>query len=377
MNGGRDLRLSRVELTDFRSYGRFELQPGEALTIIVGPNASGKTNLLEAVYLTTAGSSFRRARPEDLIRRGARRATVRSEASSPEGSRLEVEMTAEDGSRRYRVNGKPVRRRSELAGRLPAVAFTPDDLALVKGPAEVRRDAIDEVGEGLAAAYGALRREYGRALRQRNALLKDGVAGAGELEPWTEQLSRTGSRLALHRTALLRRISAEAERVYGEVSGGERLHVSYEDAYGIGARRWEADPAAEEVEEAMRERFEIRRGDEIRRRTTLVGPHRDDVVLEVAGRDARAQASQGQQRTVALSWKIAELRVVRQVTGRRPVLLLDDVMSELDERRRGALTRHVGEGLQTLVTATTLDSFPPRLMDGARIVTMSPAGEDR
>ena len=368
MNEGSHLNIGRVELQDFRSYPSLVMEPSRGLTVVVGPNASGKTNLLEAIRLATTGTSFRRPRWEDLIRKGAEKARVSMSAIAEGGSVLDTEVVLDSSGRTLTMNGKKVRRRADLASKLPSVVFTPDDLRIVKGPAEDRRDAVDDVGESLSSAYGALRKEYGRILRQRNALLKERQGERSLLDPWTERIAVVGGRLASHRVSLLQKMAAQAELVYSEIASGESLTIRYQDSYGMAVEGWPEEANTERVAAAIKATLERRHGEEERRGSTIAGPHRDDIVFEIHGTDARTHASQGQQRTIALSWKIAELRVVQSVTGRQPVLLLDDVMSELDARRRSALTRYAREGLQTFITATTLDYFDPALLEGALIV---------
>jgi DNA replication and repair protein RecF len=363
------VHITRLELTDFRNYVRFTLEPSPTLTVLVGPNAAGKTNVIEAVQLVTATRSFRRPEFSDVVREGAEAARIVLRAE--EGPRLlEVGLTVDaEGRRTYEVNGQVRRRHSEVAGLLPSVVFTPDDLAMVKGSAERRRAAIDDLGEQLSSTYGSLRRDYGRAVRQRNTLLKEGVSGP-ELEVWSEQLLSLGSRLVVHRLSLLSRLMEHASRRYAEMAGGEELGYSYADRCGIetcGA----LDAAS--ISAAMRMELDRRGREERRRLVTLVGPHRDDIVLQVGGREARAFASQGQQRTIALAWKLAEVAVVEEVLHREPVLLLDDVMSELDADRRAALSEVVASEIQTIVTTTNTGYFSSELLAGARVVSIGAA----
>lgn len=358
------MRITKVCLTDFRNYEAFTLEPSEGLTVLVGPNAAGKTNIIEAVQLVTAARSFRRPEYSDLIRWGAHRGRVSMRAE--EGTRLlEVELRVEeDEGRTYLVNGQTRRRHSEVAGLLPSVVFTPDDLAMVKGPAERRRAAIDDLGEQLSPTYGSLRRDYGKVVRQRNALLRDGVSGDA-LGAWDEQLVSLGSRLVVHRLGLLQRTMAHAERRYADMTGGERLSYEYAERCGLGPR---AAVEQAEAEQALRAELESRRRDERTRSVTLVGPHRDDIVLKVGGRDARSFGSQGQQRTIALAWKLAEVEMVEEVLRRKPVLLLDDVMSELDAERRAALSDVVASEIQTIVSTTTTGYFTAETLEQAVIV---------
>jgi DNA replication and repair protein RecF len=242
--------------------------------------------------------------------------------------------------------------------------FTPDDLELVKGPAERRRAAADDIGAQLSPAYAKLRRDYGRVIRQRNALLKEGVAGPA-LEAWDEQVVTVGARLLVHRLGLVSKLMERAASHYAALASSEALTWTYDDRCGLGDPGTLMVPSAEAAEEAIRMEMARRAHEERRRATTLVGPHRDDIVLLVDGRDARAFASQGQQRSAALAWKMAEVDLIEEVSRVRPVLLLDDVMSELDARRRQALGAAVMGRTQAFVTTTNLGYFTEDLLTDA------------
>lgn len=356
-------------LEGFRNYGHFELCPHPSLTVLVGPNAIGKTNVVEALQLLTTASSFRKPRWEDLVRWGAERTTISLAAEEGE-RRLDVRLEVEaDGSHLFRVNGQSRKRASDVAGRFPSVVFTPDDLGLVKGAADRRRGAIDDLGSQLSPAYASLRRDYGRVVRQRNALLRD-EPGSRELAVWNDQAASLGARLLSHRLGLLARVMRQAALHYASMAGGEELSWRYEDRCGLGDGAADAELGAEIAEEAIRVEMARRAHEERRRAVTLVGPHRDDVVFLVGGRDARAFASQGQQRTSALAWKLAEVDVVEEVARSRPMLLLDDVMSELDASRRAALSETVSGRTQTFVTTTNLGYFEPAMLAEATIVEL-------
>lgn len=358
------MRITRIELVNLRNYERFVLEPSSGLTVLVGPNAVGKTNVIEAIQLVTSTRSFRHPEFVELVRWGSSQAKVSLRAE--EGTRLlEIELAIDGtGKRTYRVNGQIRRRHADVAGLLPSVVFTPDDLGMVKGPAERRRSAIDDLGEQLSPTYGSLRRDYGRAVRQRNSLLKDAVSGS-EMDVWDEQVISLGARLVLHRIGLLSRLMEKASERYAGMAGGEGLSYSYVDRCGLTTC---PDMTAEGVEAAMRGEMIRRSAEERRRLVTLVGPHRDDIVLKVGGRDARAFASQGQQRTIALAWKLAEVGVVEDVLRREPVLLLDDVMSELDADRRSALSEVVSSQIQTVVTTTNTGYFTKEMLEKALVV---------
>jgi len=361
---GETVRITRVEISDFRNYERLVLEPSPGLTIVVGPNAVGKTNIIEAIQMVTAVRSFRRPEMSELVRWGANAARVYLRAE--EGARLlEIQLDIDgDGRRSYLVNGQARRKYSEVAGLLPSVVFTPDDLGMVKGPAERRRASVDDLGEQLSATYGSLRRDYGRAVRHRNSLLREGVEGDA-LVVWDEQVAVLGARLVIHRTRLLERIMAAAASRYAQMSDGEVLGYSYEDRCGS-IREHCPDAAA--VAGAIRSEMKRRSNEERRRAVTLVGPHRDDIVLTLDGRDARSFASQGQQRTIALAWKLAEVAVVEDVLRRKPILLLDDVMSELDAERRAALSEVVSKEIQTVVTTTNTGYFTEEMLERSLLV---------
>jgi DNA replication and repair protein RecF len=358
-----------LRLEGFRNYASYELTPHPALTILVGPNAAGKTNLIEALQLMTTATSFRRPRWEDLIRWGAPGATVTMEAWEGE-RRLDVSLAVEpDGTRTFHVNNQLKRRASDVAGRFPSVVFTPDDLSLVKGPAERRRAAVDDLGAQLSPAYASLRRDYGRVVRQRNALLKDDPHNQ-ELSVWNEQMAALGAKVVVHRLRLLARVMRQAAHHYADMAAGETLAWLYEDRCGLAGVETVGVPDQEAVEQHIRAELARRASEERRRAVTLVGPHRDDIIFTIGGRDTRSFASQGQQRTAALAWKLAEVDVIEDVARSRPMLLLDDVMSELDADRRAALSRSVIGRTQTFVTTANLDYFDPVMLSDATIVEL-------
>ncbi len=360
------LRVTSLHLRDFRSYADLKLELDPRITVLAGPNAAGKTNVVEAIQLLTTGVSFRNPLWADLVRWGqpAARASTLAEG---DGRKLEVSVDITQAGRpTFRVNGSVRRKKSEATGILPAVLFTPDDLRMVKESPDKRRDALDSLGRQLSAAYSSILAEYDRALRQRNALLKHEDVDPEALKAWTDRLVDLGSSLSKHRTRLFDRLAPYVSGLYGTLSGGEALTATYHSSVA-----GQLQPGLEQGEEFRRlfvRRLEEKAAEERARRSTAVGPHRDDVIFQVAGRDARTFASQGQQRTVVLAWKLAEVHVVEDVTGGEPILLLDDVMSELDEDRRRALSAFVGERVQTVVTTTNTGYFEPAFIERATVV---------
>ena len=361
------MRITSLELRDYRNYEHWALEPERALTVLVGPNASGKTNVVEAIQTVATGASFRSPQSGEVVRWGSMESRI---AMSARGGRThaDVELTiAAGGPRVWKVNGIQKRRVADATRIVPVVVFTPDDLSLVKGPSEQRRGALDALGEQLSVTYGALRRDYARVVRQRNTLLKDD-GDTASVSAWDEQLVKLGARLHVHRRRLARRVMEAAAPVYSHLAGDESLSFHFCDRCGTQATDLGIHIDEETAEGALRTELARRREDELNRRVTLVGPHRDDITFLIEGRDARLFASQGQQRTIALAWKWAEISVIQDVVRRTPVLLLDDVMSELDETRRHALTDLVQRDVQTFITTTNTGYFDGALLRAARVV---------
>lgn len=353
-----------LSLTDWRNFPEQDLGLGQGLTVLVGRNAMGKTNTVEALQLLTAGYSFRRPRPGQLVREGASKGRARLRLEG-DGRVVDLECTAtsDPPRRHWRRNGKACAPQ-DLPRTLMSVLFCPDDLSFVKRGASYRRDEIDDFGRQAAPGYSRLLQAYGRAVDQRNRLLKEPYPDLSLLDAWDSSLALGGSALLVARERLFERLGPRVVEVYGQIADGERLSCSYESSLGIDL----AGLSREEVRDAFLARLSKIREDELRRQQTLVGPQRDDLAFRVEGRDARSFASQGQQRTIVLAWKMAEVDLAREVVGQLPLLLLDDVMSELDADRRGAMTRFVEEGMQTVVTTTNLGYFPEELLADAEVV---------
>jgi DNA replication and repair protein RecF len=346
------VRLRKVWLADFRNYRSAELELSSGLTVVLGGNGEGKSNLLEAVgYLATL-SSFRGAPPEAMVRTGCERAVLRSEAESAGRELLlEVEITS-TGRGRASLNRQPMRRGTDIQEALRATVFSPDDLELVKGGPAGRRRYLDETLVALHPRHEALRRDLERILRQRTALLRQ---AAGRPPPphnaqthhvWDAKLTSVGEALADARAELCERLRPLLDEAYRQLAepqpprddphGGTVVGAAYEAP-------WRAAGLAASLAEA--------RPEELRRGVSLVGPHRDDLGLSIAAMPARTHASQGEQRTLALALRLAAHRLVASTVGQVPVLLLDDVFSELDADRGQALLAELGGGGTSSPTA--------------------------
>ena len=342
---------------NYRNYETLSVEPSEGVTLLLGDNAQGKTNLLEAVALLSTGRSHRTRSDKDMILWGKEGALLRADIAHQYAvHQVQMELFPA-AKRKVMVGGAPIERTGELLGHLNAVLFAPEDLRLVKeGPQERRRFLDMELSQAVPGYYYTLQK-YARILKQRNALLR-AIAGRPSLrqtlDAWDEQLCATAPELRRRREALCERLRQVAGEKHRDItSGGEELSVIYKPS-----------PDAEgSIEEKLAAALFAAREDDIRRGMTSVGPHRDDLLLRIDGKDSRVYASQGQQRTAALSLKLSELQLMKEQTNEWPVLLLDDVMSELDSRRRDALIEHM-QGVQTLITAA-VDGAP--LPNGAKV----------
>lgn len=355
------LRVTRAAFERYRNLDGRELSFAPGMTVLVGHNAAGKTNTIEALQLLTCGRSFRRPLPAELVSEGCVQGVVRA-VEEGDGRRIDLELDVNRDKRTFVRNNKRIRP-NDLAGELVSVLFCPDDLAFAKGSPSKRRDELDDFGRQVNKGYGRLVSHYEKAVEQRNRLLKEPVVDEALLAAWDESIATGGARLLQHRRALFCRLRDVYCQVYRQIAPGEEPAVLYKDSLGGGA-----DEDVDQAREAFLAALAERRLEERRRGMTLVGPHRDDLLFTVDGRDVRTFGSQGQQRSVVLAWKMAEVEVVEQIRHERPLLLLDDVMSELDENRRAAVSGFVNRGVQMVVTTTNLGYFSAEQLANAEVV---------
>jgi DNA replication and repair protein RecF len=356
------LQLRSLRLTDFRNYAdaAVEFRPG--LNLVVGRNGQGKTNLLEAINVLSGLGSHRGAAGEAMVRQGAERAVLSGTGSA--GGR-DVRVDAEvkrTGGTRLLVNRVAVERMSasSSAGMLVAVAFSPDDLVIIKGGPEERRRLLDQGAARVRPLGATERQEFERVLRQRTGLLKaapNSQRALATLDVWDESFARAGAVVVRNRLAVLDRLRPEVLRRYRSVSGqaGE-VSVEYKASW---LEPGTASTASEEgLRAALFDALAKARSKDLERGVSTVGPQRDDVEVLLEGADARLFASQGEQRTLALSLRMAERDLVAANRGEDPILLLDDIFSELDEVRRSHLVEMVAASGQTIATATSSVGWP-------------------
>ena len=344
------MELGWLELTGYRCYPEISLQPAPGVNVFVGDNGSGKTSLLEAIGYLASLKSFRRSPDGSLVGKGAESAIIRGEFVAGERIlRVEVEIP-EEGRRRVLVNGKRPAGRAEVISAVPLVAFLPDDLDLVKRSPSYRREYLDDLAAALWPAAGAEQADYERTLRQRNTLLRNEGrhADGATLDVWDERLSDLGAAVLSRRMDLLERLEPRLSALYadlGEVV--ESLGTRYESA-ALGVLGLADLPG---LKEQLAEALAAARHGDMERRVTTVGPHRDEIVFLISDRDLRTRASQGEQRTVALGLRVAAYELMREVRGATPVLVLDDVFSELDPGRSRRLVDKLPGGQVFISTA--------------------------
>jgi DNA replication and repair protein RecF len=359
--------LRGLSVRDLRGYAALDTPFGPGPQLVWGPNAAGKTSLLEAIVLLAWGRSHRTSADGELVRWGQEVARVEARVGRPDASRdasdtVEVGLvrTASGGARkRIRVNGV-ARRAGALVGVLRTVLFAPEEMLLVAGSPSLRREAIDRLAGQRSAAYLRDLATYGRALQQRNGLLRlirEEQATRDQLRFWDEALLEAGAAVLAERHRLLAEMAGPLAAAHAEIAPDEAAAGTLALSYATNAPQL----ASESPRDALARRLAETAEKEVWNGTTLVGPHRDDVVFQLEGRPLASFASRGQQRTAILAFKLAELDLLAAQDGHPPLLLLDDVFSELDPERRSHLVRRIAELPQAFVTTTTLDDLDPGL----------------
>lgn len=349
------MRVDWVSLVNFRSYPELEWRPDAGVNLLIGPNGAGKTNLLEAVAFLASLKSFRSAPDSALIADDTDSAVLRSGLVGEGRERLiEIEVPRK-GGRRTQVDKTRLRRTADLLGVLRVVAFLPEDLDMVKrGPAH-RRDLLDEIAVQLWPTAHLDQAEYDRALRQRNAFLKQGHPDEATLAVWDSRLAQAGGRVLARRSRVAETLSPLLGGAYSEVAGED---VTADLTY---LPSWSGeldDASAADFASRLAEALELSRRTDYERRMTTVGPHRDEPGFSIDGYEARVHGSQGEQRTMALAVKLAAHRAVTATVGETPILLLDDVFSELDPSRSSALARALPGETQTMITSAQPEDIP-------------------
>lgn len=330
--------IENIELKNFRNYEELKVSFNRNVNIFLGNNAQGKTNLLESIYMNSMAKSFKNVRDKEMIRFGEDFCKIKTDIyKDGETDTTEILITR-DGRKGVKVNGVKIRKTSELLERVFIVIFSPEDLKIVKEEPEKRRRFTDRELCQIDPAYYSALSDYKKVLKQRNTYLKEEVIDPAVLDIWDAGLAKHGSRIIKKRKAFIEHLDRISSCIHESISGGkENLTLKYEPDVSDSTDYYEL--------------LQNSRNDDIRIRTTGHGPHKDDIRISADGIDLRKFGSQGQQRTAALSLKLSEIKLIEEETGEKPVLLLDDVLSELDNQRQSFLINSLGENQMFITTA--------------------------
>ena len=357
------MHVSDLSLLSFRSYDSLDITFSPGINVLVGTNGQGKTNIVEALAYLVAFSSHRVGSDTPLVKQHNERAMIKT-VINDEGRTVDLEVEITPGrANKAKLNGSPVPKTRDILGVLLTVMFAPEDLALVKGDPSERRKFLDETLTILTPSFSGVRGDYEKILRQRNALLKSSYAGNRDevkstLDVWDGQLSRIGAEIIFERLQLVSRLAPLAEESYTTVSLDRGpFKISYKCSLEL-----EDECTQQDIEMAMLNQLALRRKDEMDRGLTLVGPHRDELELELRDLPVRGYASHGESWSCALALKVAVFHLLRNVSRHGdPILILDDVFAELDEIRREQLIKLINECEQTIVTAAVAADIPQGL----------------
>lgn len=367
--------LKHLHLRQFRNYFDQEVNFSAPKTILVGDNAQGKSNLLEAVGLLSTLKSYRAVKDRELVKNDESAGQIYASLYRQNGP-VELALTLRStGQRTCNVNGNSLRRKHDFLGILNAVQFSSLDLDLVRGSPESRRNWLDNLLVQLEPIYAHILQQYNQVLRQRNALLKkfqnsELPRDFTQLALWDAQLATTGTRVTRRRARAIERLAPIAEIWHSAISGRiENLEIRYAPNLGaVDDSCLRDDP--EKLRQAFLEQIQQKTTAEYHQGTSLVGPHRDEIELIINQTPAKQYGSQGQQRTLVLALKLAELKLIEDVVGEPPILLLDDVLAELDPRRQTQLFEAIQERFQTLITTTHLGTFESSWLQNSQLLSV-------
>lgn len=360
------LSLQNLKLSNFRSYEAYELSSIGPITIFMGPNGVGKTNLLEAIQVLVSQRSFKASHTDQLVNVLSDEAKLAGVLT--DGQRrfdLEATLNKKEKARHFQLNGKS-KRVSQLQGLAPTVVFTPDHLSLIKKSSSVKRDAIDVVGAQVNANYYQIKKDYDKLISFKNKLLKEGQ-DVGLIESIDEQLVICGAQLFSYRFALFNKLTEKIETFYQEIAGNKEVFsAAYIPSWNEGKLASEGTSLSD-VRDCYYRQLQLNKNEEYRKERALIGPHADQLFFYLNEQPADKFASQGQQRSLVLAFKLAEANIIEEYLGKKPILLLDDVMSELDKDRRAAFINLIEGSIQTFITTTTIEYFNSEIFHKAEI----------
>lgn len=359
------MKLKKLKLKNYRNCENIELDLNTKKTIIIGKNAQGKTNILESIYFLSTLKSNRTSNSLELINHDKQKFEI---SATIEKSNTEIDL---DFSYTYkkqkeiRINGLKTNKQKEFKNILKTVLFSTQDLLLLRGNPQDRRDWLDTAISQVYPAYDERLSKYNKTRIQKNNFLKEYNQNETLLEVFNEQMAILGSNIIYLRKKFLKEIEKIAQEKHGQISEEEFFTISYDCNF------LEHEGEVEEILERFKQKLKERKELEIIRGQALVGPHRDDVIFYINKKEATKFASQGQQRTIVLSLKLAELDIITKKTGEPPILLLDDVLAELDDVRQNYLLTTIDENIQTIITSVDTLSFNEKFLEEVKIYKIS------
>lgn len=365
--------IDTLRLSNFRNYEKLDFHPSSGLNLLIGRNAQGKSAVLEAIYFLATSKSHRTSRDMDLIRIGESNSRVFAEVNRSERNEVTLEIDLSKAEKKtVKINTVKHPKIGDIVGQLNAVIFSSADIDMVKGEPSRRRRFLNLEVSQIRPQYVYALGRYKRVLDQRNNLLreiKQGTAQSFGLDVWDRQLVTYGAIIIAKRAEFVRFLSDAAIKIYGSFTQDtESLEITYKSNIDITSKTdIEATITEQEIAEKFYQLLSAKRDYDIFRGTTSAGPHRDDILLSVGGLSAREYASQGQQRSVAVALKLAEIELMEEASGEPPVVLLDDVMAELDENRRNRILDFTLGKCQTFITTTDLNELPDSVRESAGI----------
>ncbi len=361
------MQLTDIQLKDFRNYDDLDVSFSPGVNVFIGENAQGKTSLLEAIYMLSLARSHRTSNEKDAIRWQQEFARIEGNVATKTNPHLPLTLTISKSGKRAKVNHLDQSRMSDYIGKLNVVLFAPEDLELIKGAPQLRRKFIDmELGQ-MSPKYLYESVQYHHLLKQRNVYLKQLLNHESKdqvyLDILTEQLATSATHVIYQRLHFIDQLEHLAKPIHATISHQlEELTLRYRAPIDL-----TMDMTEDAIYDQLMEKFQEQKEHELRRGVTLVGPHRDDLTFKVNGRDVQKFGSQGQQRTTVLSMKLAEIELMHELLGEYPILLLDDVLSELDNERQTHLLKSIQSKVQTFLTTTSLEGIQRELIEEPKV----------
>ncbi|WP_195701556.1 DNA replication/repair protein RecF [Companilactobacillus futsaii] len=362
--------VKELKLQNYRNYESLNVNFSPAINVFLGENAQGKTNLLESMYFLALTRSHRTSNDKDLIRWGSDFARISGTVIKDNSSRLKLDLVISKSGKKAKLNNLEQRKLSSYIGNLNVVLFSPEDLSIVKGNPGIRRKFIDMEFGQMSAQYLKTMSQFKAVLKQRNAYLKKLQHHQANdmiyLDVLSDQFSAYCAEVIFSRLQFLQKLQNHIEKIHGNITeNNENLKIFYKTFFNVEGK------SLENIYDTFKDNFKQNYQKEIKRGVTLFGPHRDDIKFLVNEKNVQDFGSQGQQRSVALSLKLAEVELIKDQVGDYPILLLDDVLSELDHKRQTHLLSSIKKGIQTFITTTSIDDVDPELVKNPNILNIN------